>query len=76
MSCTNTQILSGHRVSHIRILCPVGSYTGEEGSLTNAFCAFCHTFLAHKEAGSLWREHGDQASHSHPDITLRLIRLF
>ena len=71
----NTQILSDTSLSYTdfvsrRIL------TGEEGSLTNAFCAFCHTFLAHKEPDRFGESMVTQAFHSHPDITLRLIRLF
>ena len=50
--------------------------TGEEASLTNAFAAFCHTFLAHKEPDRFDESMVTTAFHSNPDITLRLIRLF
>ncbi len=71
----NTQILSTSSVSYTdfvtnRIL------TGEEASLTNAFAAFCHTFLAHKEPDRFDESVVTKAFHSNPDITLRLIRLF
>jgi len=71
----NTQILSTSSVSYTdfvtnRIL------TGEEASLTNAFAAFCHTFLAHKEPDRFDESMVTTAFHSNPDITLRLIRLF
>jgi glutamate dehydrogenase len=71
----NTQILSTSSVSYTdfvtnRIL------TGEEASLTNAFAAFCHTFLAHKEPDRFDEGVMTKAFHSNPDITLRLIRLF
>jgi glutamate dehydrogenase len=71
----NTQILSTSSVSYTdfvtsRIL------TGEEASLTNAFAAFCHTFLAHKEPDRFDESVVTAAFHSNPDITLRLIRLF
>jgi glutamate dehydrogenase len=71
----NTQILSTSSVSYTdfvtsRIL------TGEEASLINAFAAFCHTFLAHKEPDRFGESMVTTAFHSNPDITLRLIRLF
>jgi len=71
----NSQILSDSSVSYTdfvtrRVL------TGEEASLTNAFCAFCHTFLAHKEPDRFDANVVTNAFHSNPDITLRLIRLF
>ena len=71
----NTQILSDTSASYTdfvarRVL------TGEEASLMNAFCAFCHTFLAHKEPDRFDENMVTHAFHSHPDITLRLIRLF
>ncbi|MGE5842599.1 MAG: NAD-glutamate dehydrogenase domain-containing protein [Deltaproteobacteria bacterium] len=71
----NTQILSTSSASYTdfvtnRVL------TGEEASLTNAFAAFCHTFLAHKEPDRFDESMVTTAFHSNPDITLRLIRLF
>ncbi|MBP1741859.1 MAG: glutamate dehydrogenase, partial [Deltaproteobacteria bacterium] len=71
----NSQILSDSSVSYTdfvvrRVL------TGEEASLTNAFCAFCHTFLAHKEPDRFDETVVTDAFHSNPDVTLRLIRLF
>jgi glutamate dehydrogenase len=71
----NTQILSSSSVSYTdfvsrRVL------TGEEASLTNAFIAFCHTFLAHKEPDRFDEGAVATALHSNPDITLRLIHLF
>jgi len=71
----NTQILSNSGFAYTdfvanRIL------TGEEGSLTNAFAAFCHTFLAHKEPDRFSENTVTTAFHSNPDIILKLIRLF
>jgi len=71
----NTQILSTSSVSYTdfvtnRIL------TGEEASLINAFAAFCHTFLAHKEPDRFDESMVTAAFHSNPEITLRLIRVF
>jgi len=71
----HTQILSSSGVSYTdfvanRIL------TGEEASLTNAFSAFCHTSLAHKEPDRFGESVVTKAFHSNPDITLRLIHLF
>ena len=71
----HTQILSSSSIFYTdfvarRIL------TGEEASLTDAFAAFCHTFLAHKEPDRFDETTVSAAFHSNPDITLRLIRLF
>jgi len=71
----HTQILSDSSVFYTdfvarRVL------TGEEASLTNAFKAFCHTFLAHKEPNRFDEDMATQAFHSNPEMTLKLIRLF
>lgn len=71
----NTQILATSSASYSdfvtsRIL------PGEEASLINAFAAFCHTFLAHKEPDRFDESVVTKAFHSNPDIALRLIRLF
>jgi len=42
----------------------------------NAFIAFCHTFLAHKEPDRFDENMVTRAFQSNPDITLKLIRLF
>ncbi|MBP1740247.1 MAG: glutamate dehydrogenase [Deltaproteobacteria bacterium] len=71
----NTQILSSSSVSYTDFVTN-HILTGEEASLTNAFAAFCHTFLAHKEPDRFDESMVTTAFHSNPDITLRLIRLF
>ena len=71
----NTQILSTSGVSYTDFVAK-GILTGEEASLTNAFAAFCHTFLAHKEPDRFGESMVTIAFHSNPEITLRLIRLF
>ncbi len=50
--------------------------TGEEASLINAFIGFCHTNLAHNQPHRYTLEDVIRAFHSHPDIALRLVRLF
>jgi glutamate dehydrogenase len=50
--------------------------TGEEASLINAFIGFCHTNLAHNQPHRYTLEDVVRAFHSHPDIALRLVRLF
>ncbi len=50
--------------------------TGEEASLINAFIGFCHTNLAHNQPHRYTLEDVIRAFHSHPEIALRLVRLF
>ncbi|HSC71477.1 MAG TPA: NAD-glutamate dehydrogenase domain-containing protein, partial [Candidatus Methylomirabilis sp.] len=50
--------------------------TGEEASLVNAFIGFCHTNLAHNQPHRYTLEDVMRAFHSHPDVALRLTRLF
>lgn len=71
----NTQIL-GTETEAYREFVASGIMTGEEASLTNAFIAFCHTNLAHNNQPRYDLEGVSRAFHSHPDITLQLIRLF
>jgi glutamate dehydrogenase len=55
---------------------PTRVMTGEEASLVNAFIGFCHTSLAHNQSHRFTLEDVSRAFHSHPDIALRLTRLF
>ncbi len=71
----NTQIL-GTETEAYREFVTNGIMTGEEAALTNAFIAFCHTNLAHNNQPRYDLEGVSRAFHSHPDITLQLIKLF
>jgi glutamate dehydrogenase len=71
----NTQIL-GTETEAYREFVANGIMTGEEAALTNAFIAFCHTNLAHNNQPRYDLEGVSRAFHSHPDITLQLIKLF
>ncbi|MDT8443265.1 MAG: NAD-glutamate dehydrogenase [Desulfuromonadales bacterium] len=71
----NTQIL-GTETEAYREFVTNGIMTGEEAALTNAFIAFCHTNLAHNNQPRFDLEGVSRAFHSHPDITLKLIKLF
>lgn len=71
----NTQILGTETESYKGFVAD-GIMTGEEASLTNAFIAFCHTNLAHNNQPRYDLEGVSRAFHSHPDITLQLIKLF
>ncbi|HZW35530.1 MAG TPA: NAD-glutamate dehydrogenase domain-containing protein [Candidatus Deferrimicrobiaceae bacterium] len=50
--------------------------TGEEASLVNAFIGFCHTNLAHNQPHRYTLEDVMRAFHTHPDVALKLTRLF
>ena len=50
--------------------------TGEEASLVDAFIGFCHTNLAHNQPHRYTLEDVMRAFHSHPDVALKLTRLF
>jgi glutamate dehydrogenase len=71
----NTQILAtGTEVYREFVLKRL--MTGDEASLVNAFIGFCHTSLAHNQPHRFTLEDVSRAFHSHPDIVLRLTRLF
>ncbi len=71
----NTQILSTSSDAYVNF---VGNriMTGEEASLTNAFISFCHTALAHTQPDRFDAPVVEDAFHSDPNITLKLIDLF
>lgn len=71
----NTQILSTSDVTYTEFLTN-RVMTGEEASLTNAFVSFCHTNLAHNQPDRFDLDEVKTAFFSHPDITLKLVRLF
>jgi glutamate dehydrogenase len=71
----NTQILSTESAMY-RDFVVRRVLTGEEASLTNAFIGFCHTNLAHNQPHRYTLEDVIRAFHSHPDMALRLVRLF
>jgi len=71
----NTQVLSSSSASYTDFVAR-GVLTGEEASLSNAFIAFCHTFLAHKDPDRFEQNVVTRAFQSNPDITLKLIHLF
>lgn len=71
----NTQILSTSDVTYTDFVAN-RVMTGEEASLTNAFIAFCHTNLAHNQPDRFDLDEVKTAFFSHPDITLKLVRLF
>ncbi|RJP20027.1 MAG: amino acid dehydrogenase [Deltaproteobacteria bacterium] len=50
--------------------------TGDEASLVNAFIGFCHASLAHNQPHRFTLEDVERAFHSHPDIALKLTRVF
>lgn len=50
--------------------------TGEEASLVNAFVGFCHTTCAHAQPHRYTFEDVVRAFQLHPDVALRLVRLF
>ena len=71
----NTQILATESHSYNEfVLNQV--MTGEEASLVNAFIGFCHTNLAHNQPHRYTFEDVMRAFHSHPDVALKLTRLF
>jgi glutamate dehydrogenase len=71
----NTQILNTDSPTY-RDFVLARVMTGEEASLVNAFIGFCHTNCAHNQPSRYTLEDVIRAFHSHPDISLRLVRLF
>ena len=71
----NTQILATESPAYADFVL-TGVMTGEEASLVNAFIGFCHTSSAHNQPHKYTLEDVVRAFHSHPDIALRLVRLF
>ncbi|HET9552259.1 MAG TPA: NAD-glutamate dehydrogenase domain-containing protein [Anaeromyxobacteraceae bacterium] len=71
----NTQILAAESAIY-RDFVPARVMTGEEASLVNAFVGFCHTNCAHAQPHRYGHEDVVRAFHSHPDMALRLVRLF
>jgi len=71
----NTQILSSESATY-RDFVVQRLLTGEEASLINAFIGFCHTSLAHNQPHRYTLEDVIRAFHSHPEISLKLVRLF
>ena len=71
----NTQIVSTKGYSY-REFVTTRLMTGEEASLTNAFVAFCHTNLAHNQPDRFGLDDVQSAFHSHPEMSLQLVKLF
>ena len=71
----NTQILAIESPAYRDLVLP-GILNGEEASLVNAFIGFCHTNCAHNQPHRFTLEDVIRAFHSHPDMALRLARLF
>ena len=71
----NTQLLNTEAPTY-RDFVLARVMTGEEASLVNAFIGFCHTNCAHSQPSRYTLEDVVRAFHSHPDISLRLVRLF
>jgi glutamate dehydrogenase len=71
----NTQILSTSSAAYTDFVAN-RLMTGEDASLTNAFIAFCRTALAHNQPDRFDAPIVQDAFHSEPNITLKLIDLF
>ena len=71
----NTQILATESAAY-RDFVLTRVMSGEEASLVNAFIGFCHTNCAHNQPHRYTLEDVVRAFHSHPDMALRLVRLF
>jgi len=71
----NTQILAVESDTY-RAFIPTELMTGEQASLVNALIGFCHTNLAHNQPHRYTLEDVVRAFHSHPDVALKLTRLF
>jgi glutamate dehydrogenase len=71
----NTQILAIESPAY-RDLVLRRILNGEEASLVNAFIGFCHTNCAHNQPHRYTLEDVIRAFHAHPDMALRLVRLF
>jgi glutamate dehydrogenase len=71
----NTRILATDSPLY-RDLVVSGVMAGNEAALVNAFIGFCHANCAHNQPHRYTLEDVVRAFHSHPDIALRLVRLF
>jgi glutamate dehydrogenase len=71
----NTQILSSRSPSY-SLLVQSGLCSGTDATLVDAMIGFCHTNLAHNRPDTFDLEGIMRAFHNHPDISLRLVRLF
>ena len=71
----NTQILATTSIAY-RDFVTKGTFSGKQGSLINAFIAFCHTNLAHNQPDRFGLDDVKSAFFSHPEITLQLAELF
>ena len=71
----NTQILATTSHAYCDFVTK-GVLTGKEGSLINAFIAFCHTNLAHNQPDRFGLDDVRGAFLSHPEIALQLAKLF
>ncbi|MBU5637640.1 NAD-glutamate dehydrogenase [Geomonas sp. Red69] len=71
----NTQILATTSIAY-RDFVTKGTFSGREGSLINAFIAFCHTNLAHNQPDRFGLDDVKSAFFSHPEIALQLAELF
>lgn len=71
----NTQILSAETTVYKQYVSR-RVMTGEEASLTNAFIAFCHTFLGHSQPDRFNAREVESAFLSEPDLSHKLITLF
>jgi glutamate dehydrogenase len=71
----NTQILATTSDTY-RDFVTKGIFSGREGSLINAFIAFCHTNLAHNQPDRFGLDDVRSAFLSHPEIALQLSELF
>jgi glutamate dehydrogenase len=71
----NTQILAVESPTYAAFI-GTQLMTGEEASLVNALIGFCHTNLAHNQPHRYTLEDVMRAFHSHPDVALKLTKLF
>ncbi len=71
----NTQILATNSLAY-RDFVTKGTFSGRQGSLVNAFIAFCHTNLAHNQPDRFGLDDVKSAFFSHPEIALQLTELF
>ncbi len=71
----NTQLLDTTSDTY-RDFVTKGVITGKEGSLVNAFVAFCHTNLAHNQPDRFGLDDVRSAFLSNPEIALQLAKLF
>ena len=71
----NTQILDNYSHTYQEWVTK-GIMPGDDAALVNAFVAFCHTNLAHNQPDRFGLEDIQSAFHTHPEITMQLLRLF